>query len=166
MSEHWNLTLESGEMKGNNTYQLNRTTIDPRFRSSQTPCDIANIQGYSATGDIIYKNQTYQGPQSTTTASAVTLALNEQKKPQQTISAINQSNNFALYDEPIQPIQPIQPCSEPFINQQRSKHMHKKHRIHRHNCHNAPVSQPTDLQQLTQSRYNSIMNENSGLPRY
>jgi len=53
MTDHRHLTLQSGEVKGNDPYQLNRMTIDPAFRSSGH--DLGNIQGYSATGDIIKK---------------------------------------------------------------------------------------------------------------
>jgi len=55
MAEHWHLTPQTGEVKGNNPYQLNRMTVDPSFRSSTVSYDLANIQGYSATGDVILK---------------------------------------------------------------------------------------------------------------
>jgi len=57
MAEHWHLTPQTGEVKGNNPYQLNRMTMDSSFRAPAPTVgyDLANIQGYSATGDVILK---------------------------------------------------------------------------------------------------------------
>jgi len=66
MAEHWHLTLQSGEVKGNNPYQLNRMTVDSSFRAPTASYDLANIQGYSATGDVILKgNQLSLAPPKT-----------------------------------------------------------------------------------------------------
>jgi hypothetical protein len=46
------LTPESGEIKGNNPYQLNRMRIDPSFKTSLY--DLSKVIGYGATGEIIY----------------------------------------------------------------------------------------------------------------
>lgn len=55
MAEHWHLTPQTGDVKGNNPYQLNRMTVDSSFRAPTIGYNLANIQGYSATGDVILK---------------------------------------------------------------------------------------------------------------
>jgi hypothetical protein len=45
-------------LPGDTPHQLNRTTIDPRFRNLQSQVDLNQIAGYSATGEIIEKGQT------------------------------------------------------------------------------------------------------------
>jgi hypothetical protein len=55
MAEHWHLAPQTGEVKGNNPYQLNRMTVDSSFRTPTLGYDLAKIQGYSATGDVILK---------------------------------------------------------------------------------------------------------------
>lgn len=55
MAEHWHLSPQTGEVKGNNPYQRNRMTVDSSFRTPTGGYDLANIQGYSATGDVIFK---------------------------------------------------------------------------------------------------------------
>ena len=49
------LTLDSGNVKGNNPYLLSRTMVDPAFKATAT-YDLNNISGYSATGEVIYNN--------------------------------------------------------------------------------------------------------------
>lgn len=51
------LTPQSGEIKGNNPYNLNRMVVDPSFRRAQGATPLSQIQGYSATGEVVFKGQ-------------------------------------------------------------------------------------------------------------
>lgn len=97
MTDKWHLTPDSGAVKGNNPFQLNRTTIDSSFRSPTTSYNVSDINGYSATGEIIFKNEN----------RSVSLApprekhcLDQFKRPVVgRLSAANAGNNVAIYND-------------------------------------------------------------------
>lgn len=99
MTDRWHLTPESGAVKGNNPFQLNRTVVDPSFRTPTTSYNVSDINGYSATGEIIFKGR------------PVSLApprdshcLDPFKRPAVgQIAAANAKNNVAVYNEQAQP---------------------------------------------------------------
>lgn len=150
MSERWHLSPDSGAMKGNNPYQLNRTTIDQRFRSCGTNPD--DIQGYSATGEIIYKSVTQVSepepkpePKPETSCSTAYKALEAARKPTTTVAAANQlpdSSPFFVDNVPVQEQE-----TEGFTSRRRAHHHH----------HHRPVRPQAELQRLTQESYDRIM---------
>jgi hypothetical protein len=87
------LTPESGEVKGNNPYQLNRMRIDPSFKA--TNYDLSKIVGYGATGEVIYAGQKMLSEQ----AQSGECALTEHKRPAAgSLAAANQVSPLANYD--------------------------------------------------------------------
>jgi len=78
-------------MSGNNPYQQNRMTIDPRYRMAQgSAADLTKVQGYSATGEVLYKGDAgIASAQNTQSAQAAQTWANL-RKPQQELSAHNQ----------------------------------------------------------------------------
>jgi hypothetical protein len=175
MAEHWYLSLDSGQVKGNNPYQLNRTVVDSQFRSSTY--DLSRIQGYSATGEIIYKNQPNTEPHQTS-ANPAARALNDMKRPMGDLAAANQLPDVAPYGQQTQEgsqiphyqsPEPPAPAPAPELENFSSRQQRARHRRHRHkmerqyeldnNSHHSSTT--PNLEQLTQDRYESILSENT-----
>lgn len=56
MDDRMHISMDSAAIKGNNPYLLSRTTVDNSFRSSGG-AQLDRIQGYSATGDTVFRGQ-------------------------------------------------------------------------------------------------------------
>uniref|UniRef100_A0A6C0J4A8 Uncharacterized protein n=1 Tax=viral metagenome TaxID=1070528 RepID=A0A6C0J4A8_9ZZZZ len=79
------LDYDNSQAMGNNQYQQSRMKIDPRFRMTNgVAANLTNVQGYSATGDIL-------------SIGDKGIADEEQTQPMQTIQS-----------QPMQPMQTIQ----------------------------------------------------------
>lgn len=48
------LSYDSAPVSGNNPFNLNRMTVDNRYRNPSSASSLANVIGYSATGEIIH----------------------------------------------------------------------------------------------------------------
>lgn len=148
MSERWHLTPDSGAMKGNNPYQLNRTTVDPSFRSSGSNVD--EIQGYSATGEIIYKSA---APKPETPCSAAYKALEAARKPTASLAAANQLPDVSPFHVDPPTSNPTPPSEQPvegFSSRRRAHHRH-------HRQHGNITGPQSELQRITQEQYDRIM---------
>lgn len=82
------------QVKGNNPYQLNRMSVDPRFKSTETGTEISQIAGYSATGEIIYTNHSktlgFNEPFMSATEPDL---MAKYRKPQSSVQAANDPLN-------------------------------------------------------------------------
>jgi hypothetical protein len=175
MTDKWHLTPESGEIKGNNPYQLSRMTVDPSFRATSA-YNLADIQGYSAMGEVILKGeQLHLAPPKEKSCL---------KSPMGQLLPANANNNVAKYAKT--------KTSEHFgtSSKQESKIRHQSKIAHIdalvHHQYQQQLLSDQDLStdwqlaftqgstqshlnnlgELTKSRYDNILTENTGLGRY
>lgn len=150
MAEKWHLTPDSGTMKGNNPYQLNRTTIDPSFRSTGT--NINDIQGYSATGEIIYKTTGEASTANTTSCSTAYKTLEAMRIPTNGVSAANQLPDMSPF--PTDTNTSGQESIEGFSSRKRAHHHHRQHGQYK-----TLANPQAELQRFTQEQYDRIMGQ-------
>lgn len=95
------LNYDNAIAVGNNPYQQNRMVIDPRFRMTRgTRTDLSNIQGYSATGEVLLKGQTGISEQHSQHAQYAQYAQQtwvNARKPQCELSPYNQFKSNDTY---------------------------------------------------------------------
>lgn len=151
--DHWHLTPQSGEVKGNNPYQLNRMTVDPSFRAPST-YDIKDIQGYSATGEVVLKGQPLSPPRESSTPSSVEAfrasGKRGRKRNRAKLDKLNELVN-AHHVEPAHPPKPSKPASKyskfPGLDTEWQQA--------------TAEARQSELAKLTAARYAAIMNEDS-----
>jgi hypothetical protein len=169
-NQQWNLTPDSGEIKGNNPYQLNRMTVDPQFRNSGY--NVNQIKGYSATGEIMFKPDALTEPKKCWSPM-------DHKKINGDLLAANQTCGVANFKENSQGPEEYE-IVEGFA---RKKCNNVKRKREQENNNNEPWNTPksdwaqqfpnhnagryqSNLHSAIQARYSDIMSEESELGRY
>lgn len=164
-NQQWHLTPDSGEIKGNNPYQLNRMTVDSQFRSSGL--NINQLQGYSATGELTFKPEEPTEPKQC-------WSISDHKKVQGALLAANQTCGVAKFkeDEPEEEYEIIEGFARRKCNnvkrrkeQQETYSTPKTDWSREFPNHNAGRYQ-SNLYSALQARYSDIMSEESELGRY
>lgn len=146
------LNYDNPTAKGNNPYQQNRMTIDPRFRMTEGAVDVSKVQGYSATGDVLLKGQPGIAHAQNTQAEQAAQTWANMRKPQQELGSYNQvmdniSQIKALSTQTQTPI----PTPAPAFQLPNWRQAVMSGQLTNHN-------QP-GLRQLNDQRYQQIMNE-------
>lgn len=155
------LDMNSGEVKGNNPFQLSRTTVDNSFKKAS--CDLSRIVGYSANGEVILRGTTHnpfagQGALPFTElqrpASGSVIAYND--KPSLSSTKRRNKGTAPAIDEIGQLIKTspvVAPSwSSPFAGGQGPWT----------DSTTASVSKQTELQKLAAARYAAILDEPQG----
>ncbi len=164
-SDKQHLTMHSGEIKGNNSYLLNRMTVDSSFKTPQ--CDINSMIGYGADGKVI-SNKDHHNP----FASRVSHSGFEDmsKASGSLISANAQRTQWSFIDKPkdlASELDEIKALTSTTVVKQHKRRKHKSKK-------NETVATVPDwrlafkpsyvldgensLQKLTEERYNAILN--------
>ena len=169
-NQQWHLSPDSGEIKGNNPYQLNRMTVDHQFRSSGY--DINQLKGYSATGELMFKPETL-------TQSKQCWSPVDHKKIKGDLLAANQTCGVANFKEDKEQSNQEYEIIEGFA---RKKCNNVKRRREQQET-TSPWTEPktdwskefpnqnvaryqSNLHSAIQARYSDIMSEESELGRY